>query len=299
MPKSMTGYGRGEHTAHDRRFKVEMKSVNHRYSDVTIKLPRFLNAFEERVRKRLAKNIVRGKVEVWVNFESFTAKDVSVRINTPFADAYMEALTELAAKYELSHNKPSLQMLASHPEVLGIEKSDLNDENLQAELWETLSAALEQALANFEAMREAEGTALMYDIKEKKAHIQALLAQIMERAPAVAEDHAGRLRERIEETLAKVNLTMDEGRLLTEIAVFADRSCIDEEVTRLTSHLSQLDAMLSGTDATGRKMDFLVQEFNREANTIGSKSNDVILARLVVDLKSEIEKIREQVQNIE
>jgi uncharacterized protein (TIGR00255 family) len=298
MPNSMTGFGRGEHLSNDRRFKVEIKSVNHRYGDFSIRLPRFLNLFEERVRKRLAQTIVRGKVEVWVNFESFTQKDINVRVNPAFADAYMNALNELTERYALQ-DKPTLQMLAAHHDVLSIDKSDLKDENLQQELWETLSRALEQALASYSHMREAEGLALKKDIKEKQANIINLLTQIKERAPLVADEHAARLRERITEALEAHNLTVDEGRLLTEIAVFAERSCIDEEITRLESHLTQLTAILNEPEAIGRKLDFLVQELNREANTIGSKSNDVLLSRLVVDVKSEMEKIREQVQNIE
>jgi uncharacterized protein (TIGR00255 family) len=298
MPKSMTGFGRAEHLSNDRRFKVEIKSVNHRYGDYTIKLPRFMNVFEDRVRKRLAKDIVRGKADVWIYFESFTQKDINVRINPAFADAYMAALTELTERYDLPDG-PNLALLAANHEVLSIEKSDLSDENLQQELWDTLSCALEQALANFNGMREAEGKALEADMLEKQANIRGLLAAVKERAPAVGEEHAARLREKVEDVLQHHNMTLDESRLLTEIAIFADRSCIDEEITRLESHLNQLTVILQEPDAVGRKLDFLVQELNREANTIGSKSNDAALARLVVDLKGEIEKIREQVQNIE
>jgi uncharacterized protein (TIGR00255 family) len=294
----MTGYGRGEHLSHDRRFKVEIKSVNHRYGDITIKLPRFLNSFEERVRKRLAKSVIRGKAEVWIHFESYTQKDISVRVNTAFADAYVEALRELSARYALQGGV-DVSLIAGHHDALSIEKSDLSNEDLQTELWDTLSMALEQALTGFNEMREAEGKALKEDIIEKQINIRGLLAQIKERAPDITREYAARLRERITETLQAVNLALDEGRLLTEIAIFADRSCIDEEITRLDSHLGQLDNLLSSPGATGRKLDFLVQELNREANTMGSKSNDVDLTRLVVDIKAEIEKIREQVQNIE
>jgi uncharacterized protein (TIGR00255 family) len=294
----MTGFGRGENMAHERRFKVEIKSVNHRYGDITIKLPRFLNTFEDRVRKRLSKDIVRGKTDVWVSFESFARKDIAVRVNTAFTDAYVDTLLEMAERYNLPDG-PNLTILAAHPEVISIEKSDLNDTGLQNELWETLEAALEQALASFNAMRETEGRALAQDIGVKKAHIEGLLTDIKHRAPTVAEEYAARLRERVTETLERFELNLDEGRLLTEIALFADRSSIDEEITRLESHLQQLGLILAEKGAIGRKLDFLVQELNREANTIGAKSNDTALARLVVDLKSEVEKIREQVQNIE
>lgn len=297
MIRSMTGYGRGEHTAFDRRFRVEIKSVNHRYGDITIKLPRFLNPFEDRIRKRLARDVQRGKTDVFINFETFAARDVKATVNTAFADAYEQALKTLSDRYGLADGV-TLAMLAAHPDIVNIEKDTL-DETTQAELWDTLSEALERALSVFNAMRETEGAALFQDLTEKRDRVKRLLAQIKERAPAVAAEYAERLRERVAETLAAVNLPMDDGRLLTEIAIFADRASIDEEITRLESHIAQMGDILTEKDAVGRKLDFLVQEINREANTIGSKSNDTTLTRWVVELKSEVEKIREQVQNIE
>ena len=304
MPKSMTGFGRGECIRYDRRFKVEIKAVNHRYSDITIKLPRFLNPFEDRLRKRLSRDIARGKVDVWVNFESYTQKDVAVNINKAFADAYVSAMNELMYRYEWGKTVPAeygLELLARNPDVITFDKFEAasNSEDTQAEFWETLNEAMELALAQFNGMRVAEGEALARDISEKAQRIKSILSQLTARVPIVMEEHITKLRERITDMLERMGHQMDESRFITEVAILADRGTVDEELTRLDSHLSQLATMLTETGAIGRKLDFLVQELNREANTIGSKSTDVELARLVVELKSEVEKIREQVQNIE
>jgi uncharacterized protein (TIGR00255 family) len=304
MPKSMTGFGRGECLKYDRRFKVEIKSVNHRYGDFTIRLPRFLNAFEDKIRKRLAKDIVRGKVEVWVGFDSYTQKDIQAKVNWAFADAFMESLKGLSQRYHL--NDATLEILARNTDVVSFEKfeSAYNDETTQNEFAETLFGALEEALTRFNAMRQAEGEALANDIREKQTRIRELTALITGRAPAAVTEHAEKLRDRLAEMLERLKesnapVEIAEARFLTEVAILADRSSIDEELTRLASHLSQLDGILAEKGPIGRKLDFLVQELNREANTIGSKSTDQLLAKLVVELKSEVEKIREQVQNIE
>ena len=304
MPRSMTGFGRGECVRYDRRFKVEIKAVNHRYSDITIKLPRFLNFFEDRLRKRLSRDIARGKVDVWVNFESFTQKDVAVNVNEAFADAYMHAMVALMRRYNWGNNVPishGLELLARNPDVITFDKFEtaISTSETQAEMWETLEEALEGALLQFNAMREAEGAALANDIDEKHLRIQDILMQLTARVPIATKEHAAKLKERVTEMLANLGHQLDEGRFLTEIALLVDRSTVDEELTRLDSHLSQMATILKESGAIGRKLDFLVQELNREANTIGSKSTDVELAQLVVELKSEVEKIREQVQNIE
>jgi len=304
MPKSMTGFGRGECINYDRRFKVEIKAVNHRYSDITIKLPRFLNPFEDKIRKRLSRDIARGKVDVWVNFESFTKKDVSVNINEAFADAYMDAMKALSVRYswgDVVSSKPGLELLARNPDIITFDKfeSAVNSKDTQAEMWETLNEALEKALTQFNGMRQAEGIALTRDIGEKVERIKILLSQLTARVPIVAEEHITKLRVRLTDLLESLGHQLDESRFITEVAILADRGTVDEELTRLDSHLAQLATMLLEPGAIGRKLDFLVQELNREANTIGSKSTDVELARLVVELKSEVEKIREQIQNIE
>jgi len=299
----MTGFGRGECTRYDRRFKVEIKAVNHRYSDITIKLPRFLNPFEDRIKKRLSKDISRGKVDLWVNFDSYTAKDVTVKINEAFADAYMEAMTNLSTRYNWEEKVPSeigLQLLARNPDIITFDKYEAaSKDDTLAEMWETLEEALEIALSQFNEMRLAEGNALAQDINEKRSCIQELRTNLAARAPIAVEEHATKLKDRITELLEKTGHQLDESRFLTEVAIMADRSTIDEELTRLDSHLSQLATMLNEKGAIGRKLDFLIQEMNREANTIGSKSGDPELSKLVVELKSEVEKIREQVQNIE
>jgi uncharacterized protein (TIGR00255 family) len=303
MLKSMTGFGRGETIRHDRRFKVEVKSVNHRFSDFTIKIPRFLNAFEDRIRRRLAKNIIRGKVDVWVGFESFRTSDLTIEINDVYADAYMSALKLLGGRYGLGEIPISslFELLAKTPDIIVSDRYEnaLSSEFSKDEVWEGLSAALDVALEQYDDMRLNEGDALAKDIWEKHELSCALVAKIRERVPRAAEEHATRLKEKIGDITGKLGGKADEGRLLTEIALLADKADINEEMTRLESHFEQLAQMLRECGAMGRKMDFLMQELNREANTIGSKSADVNLTKFVVELKSLIEKIREQVQNIE
>ena len=303
MPKSMTGFGRGECIRYDRRFKVEIKSSNHRYSDFSIKLPRSLNPFEDRIRRRLAKDIARGKVDVWVNFDSFTQRDVVVQVNDVFADAYMDALRALGERYQLGEPGmiPSLELLAKNPEIITFDKfeSVLSSAESQQEVWETLSDALELALEQHSIMRGTEGAAMARDIASHHAEAVELLAQIKCRAPIVVQDQAAKLNDRVGELAAQLGQQPDEARLITEIVILADKGCINEEIARLESHLQQLAQMLNEEEAVGRKLDFLMQELNREANTISSKSPDINMTQLAIELKSVIEKIREQVQNIE
>jgi len=303
MPRSMTGFGRGECLRYNRRFKVELKSVNHRFSDYTIKIPRFLNPLEDKIRRRLAEAIARGKVDLWVNFESFTAHDATISINEAYADAYVDALKMLRTRYGLSDVPPStiLDLLSSVPEVVVFDRyeSALSTDGARAEIWETLSEALEQAIIRFNTMRDAEGVALVSDIESKYVRACEVLAEIKRRLPLAVNEQAARTKERIGELVARLGSKPDEGRLITEIALLADKSDVDEELIRLESHFSQLAKMLWEEGAVGRKMDFLVQEMNREANTIGSKSTDTQLTNAVVEIKSLIEKIREQAQNIE
>jgi uncharacterized protein (TIGR00255 family) len=304
MVKSMTGFGRGDVTRDGRRFKVELKSVNHRFNDFTVKLPRFLNPFEDRVRARLAQTIIRGKVDVWINFESFTPEDVTINVNDVFASAYMKALEHISARYTGGQLPPgiAIDILSRLPDVLVLDRyeSALSGAETREAMWTVLSEELEEALGNYDTMRKNEGKALEEDVHEKYSQVCTLLAHIKAVSGKVVEASAERLRARLSDLIAKIGTQRpDDGRILTEIAVLADKSDINEEITRLDSHMKQLAQMLDEKDAVGRKMDFLVQEMNREANTIGSKSTDVALTRLVVELKSLIEKIREQVQNIE
>ena len=299
MLKSMTGFGRGECIRHDRKFKVEIKSVNHRFSDYTIKVPRFLNPFEEKIRRRLAKDIVRGKVDCWVNFESFTPEDVTIQVNNVYADAYMDALKKLKSRYKMEI-APSLELLAKMPDVIVADRYEnaLSTDETKTEIWEGLSEAMEIAIKQYNHMRETEGFALVADIKVNFVNACKMVKKIRERVPDAVKEYAKKLKIRIHELIENFG-NVDDSRLVTEIALLADKHDIHEEMTRLESHFEQFDEMLKEKGAIGRKMDFLMQELNREANTIGSKVSDANLTKLVIELKSSIEKIREQVQNIE
>jgi uncharacterized protein (TIGR00255 family) len=283
MVKSMTGFGRGECVLHDRRFRVEIKSVNHRFSDFTIKIPRFLNPLEDRVRRRLAKDIVRGKIDVWVNFESFTPEDISVHINGVYADAYLKALWGLSRQYGLGEVPLDtlLELLAKTPDVIVSDRYEnaLNSENSKNEIWEGLSQALEQALSQFHQMRETEGAALSRDVTENLTRSRKIISEIRKRVPRAVEEYAAKLKERAKDLTDKLEGKLDDGRFLTEIALLADKSDISEEMTRLESHLEQLSSMTKEKGSVGRKMDFLVQELNREANTIGAKSVKKFVSR--------------------
>lgn len=293
--RSMTGYGRGEFTAEDRKFTVEMRSVNHRYNDITVKLPRFLVSLEDRIRKKAAESIFRGKTDIYISFETFSAEDVEVRLDEALAVAYADKLRLLQKALGLARPEDGrvLELTAKFPDVITVEKAQKEEDVL----WEILRPALEEAVARFLAMRETEGENLKRDILQKGEKICALVAGVKERAPLVAEEYRGKLNRRLEELLGGVEV--DAQRVAQEAAIFADRGCIDEEITRLESHLAQLGDILREGGQVGRKLDFLVQEMNRESNTIASKANDVEIVQATIELKSEIEKIREQVQNLE
>lgn len=293
--RSMTGYGRGECTAEDRKFTVEMRSVNHRYNDITVKLPRFLVSLEDRVRKKAAESIFRGKTDIYISFETLSSEDVEVRLDEALAAAYAEKLRRLRDVLGLARLEDGrlLELAAKFPDVVTVEKAQKEAEAL----WEILLPALEEAIARFLEMREAEGGNLMRDMLRKRENIAALVAGIKARAPLVAEEYRQKLNRRLEEVLGSAGV--DPQRVAQEVAVFADRGCIDEEITRLESHLAQLGDILGEGGQVGRKLDFLVQEMNRESNTIASKANDVEIVQATIELKSEIEKIREQVQNLE
>jgi uncharacterized protein (TIGR00255 family) len=290
----MTGYGRGEALLYDRRFIVEIKSVNHRYNDITIKIPRAMLMYEDKVKKLLTADIFRGKTDVYVSFESYSAEDVKVKVNEALADSYVQALTSLKERYSV-RDEISLGLLARFPDLITVEKNTTS-EGEHDEIWECLEAAASQALANFVAMRETEGEALKINILEKLDGIEAAIKRVEKRAPLVASDYRQRLLDRLAEIK---ELDVDESRIITEVAIFADKACIDEEITRMFSHISQMRSILEETTPVGRKLDFLIQEMNREVNTMGSKSNDLEITGIIVDTKSEIEKIREQIQNFE
>jgi len=240
---------------------------------------------------------------VWVSFESFTPKDLTVQVNEVYADAYMDALRSLNKRYNFEQIPlgTSLDLLAKVPDIIVFDRyeSALSTESARNEIWETLSDAMDQAVAQFNGMRETEGAALIADIEAKHARTCMLIAEIRARVPYNQDSQAAKLRERVKDLVAKMGGKAEDGRILTEIALLTDKGDVNEELTRLESHVHQLKHMLTEDEAVGRKMDFLVQEMNREANTIGSKSTDIQLTKLVVELKSVVEKIREQVQNIE
>ncbi len=292
MVRSMTGYGKGEHMANDYRFVVEMKSVNHRYNDISVKLPRFMNELEDAIRKKAMQYIARGKTDIYITFETFSDNDVVVKINEPLAKAYTEKLYELEQKFGV-YSKYKLDLVARFADVISVEKA----EEQKDVLWEALLPALDEAILKFVEMRQKEVEALVNDILKKRELIQQMTEQIKKRSPIVVKEYKEKLQNRIKELLSGVEA--DEQRIAMETALFADRSCVDEEITRLESHIIQLKEILQKGGQIGRKLDFLVQEMNREVNTIASKANDIEITGITIEMKSEIEKIREQIQNIE
>ncbi len=298
MIKSMTGYGKGEAVLYNRKFVVEIKTVNHRYNYISIKMPRVLNPFEDKLRKILTKDILRGKTDVYVTMESFSESDIKIKVNTVLCDSYVEALNALRTRYNLSEEKNEINIYAISklPDALTVSR-EINDEEAFEEMLAGLLAATESALKGLISMRNREGESLCTDIVQKLHAISGVVDRVCERAPLVLEEHKQRLRERLNEIFDSPEL--NEVRLYQEVTFFADKAGIDEEITRLKSHLTQALGILQNEDYVGRKLDFLVQEMNREINTIGSKANDLEIASMVVLLKTEAEKIREQVQNIE
>lgn len=293
MIRSMTGYGRGENTKEDRKFTVEIKSVNHRYNDITIKLPRTMNYIEDTIKKKLAQQISRGKTDVYIFFSTSSKEDVKVSINKALVDTYIEKFRELKKIYNLKDDV-SLSLLANLPDIITVEPKEI-DTDIMAEI---LMPAVESALNEFIQLREREGATLKEDILIKLKHISEMVESIKVRSPKTVIEFKDRLQSRLNELLGN-NKEIDEARIITEVTIFADRSSVDEEVIRLMSHIKQIETILDEKETIGRKLDFLIQEMNRESNTICSKSNDIEITQITVDLKSEIEKIREQVQNIE
>ncbi len=295
MVKSMTGYGRGERAFDGGlQITVELRSVNNRYLDCAVKMPRAYIFAEDAMKGMIQRAVARGKVDVFVTIVRSGGDDLVVTVNEALAKSYAAALERLRELGGSGAKKRwSAADLARFPDVLTVEK---REEDLD-EMKERLLAVLELALKDFNAMRETEGGRLEADILGRADAIQRLLAEVEERSPQTVDDYRARLEAKMREVLQ--NTQIDEARLLTEAAIFADKVAVDEETVRLHSHLGQLRELLSAGGAVGRKLDFLIQEFNREANTIGSKCSDMEVVRRVVDMKAEIEKIREQVQNLE
>ena len=292
MIKSMTGYGRAVETINNREFTVEISSVNNRYLDCSVRLPRMLSFAEEAVKQTVKQYVSRGKVEVHISVRSEAAEDTKLTLNAPVVEGYLNAMHQMVEAYGVKDDI-SVSTLSRLPEVFIMEKAKADEEQLQSDLMGVVTAALE----NYNAMRTTEGAALDRDLRSRGDTILAFVSKVEAGNAQTVQDYRARLEAKVREMLADKN--MDEGRILTEVAIFADKVAVDEETVRLRSHLQQMNTMLDAGGAMGRKLDFLLQEMNREANTIGSKCTDVALARIVVDIKAELEKIREQTQNIE
>ena len=292
LVKSMTGYGRAVETVNGRQFTVELRSVNNRYLDCTVKAPRMLSFAEEAVKQAVKNSISRGKVDVFVTLHSENGVDATVTLNTAVVEGYLAAMELMAEKYPVK-NDISVSLLSRMPEVFSVEKPEVDEEQLQQDLMGVVAKALE----SYDAMRVAEGKALENDLRSRGVTIENLVSQVEAGNAQTVVDYRHRLENKLREVLSSTNI--DESRILTEAAIFADKVAVDEETVRLRSHLQQMYGMLQSGGAVGRKLDFLLQEMNREANTIGSKCTDVRLARIVVEIKAELEKIREQTQNIE
>ena len=292
MVKSMTGYGRAVETVNGREFTVELRSVNNRYLDCTVKLPRALSFAEDAVKQAVKGAISRGKVDVFISVRSEGAEDVKITLNTAMVEGYLGAMHQMAKDYGIREDI-SVSLLSRMPDVFTVDKPEVDEEQLLADLLSVVNQALER----FDAMRSAEGRALENDLRSRGQTILSLVEQVEAGSGQTVADYRTRLENKLKEVLA--NTAIDESRILTEAAIFADKVAVDEETVRLRSHLDQMNNMLTTGGAIGRKLDFLLQEMNREANTIGSKCSDVRMARIVVDIKAELEKIREQTQNIE
>ena len=293
MIRSMTGYGRGERNYDGRTVTIELRAVNNRYLDAAIKMPRAYLFAEDAMKGRIQSCVGRGKVDVFVTVVNTGGDALSVTVNEALARSYLDALRRLSELDERVENDCSAIDLARFPDVLTVEKAPEDTDTVSAQLLEVLDLAL----ADFNAMREREGARLAEDILSRADAIEQMTALVEERSPQTVAEYRLRLEAKMAEVL--MNTQIDEARILTEAAIFADKVAVDEETVRLHSHLDQLRGLLAKGGSVGRKLDFLIQELNREANTIGSKCSDVETARVVVDIKAEIEKIREQVQNIE
>ncbi len=292
MIKSMTGFGRCEVQEGDRKITVEMKAVNHRYLDVTIKMPKKLNFFEAAIRSELKNYIQRGKVDVFITYEDFTESNVCVKYNKELAAEYMAYLNKMAEDFSLD-NDIRVSSLARFPEILTMEEQTIDEE----ELWQLLDKAVRGAAESFVETRIREGEHLRDDLIGKLSGMLENVDFITERSPQIVEEYRQKLTEKVRELLEDTKI--DENRLLMEVTIFADKVCVDEELVRLRSHIETTKDTLIVGGSIGRKLDFIAQEMNREANTILSKSSDLEISNHAIELKTEIEKVREQIQNIE
>ena len=288
----MTGYGRAVQTVGGREFTVEIRSVNNRYLDCSVKLPRMVSFAEDSVKQAVKAAISRGKVDVYITIKSDAEVDTKITLNAAILEGYLSAMRQMVADHGV-RDDISVSTVSRLPDIFTVEKPEVDEEQLKNDLLQVVSAALE----SYDAFRTAEGAALDADLRKRGNTILEFVSQVEAGNSQTVIDYRAKLYNKIKEVLA--GSAIDESRILTEAAIFADKVAVDEETVRLRSHLEQMNQMLTAGGAMGRKLDFLLQEMNREANTIGSKCTDVRLARIVVDIKAELEKIREQTQNIE
>ena len=292
MIKSMTGYGRAVETVNGREFTVEVRSVNNRYLDCSVKMPRMLTFAEETVKQAVKTSISRGKVDVFISMAGAGAEEVKITLNTGVLEGYLAGMRQMVADYGVTDDI-SVSTISRLPDIFTVDKPELDEQQLLTDVMSVVNKALD----GYNAMRTTEGAALENDLRSRGQTILELVSQVEAGNAQTVIDYRTRLENKLREVLE--NTAIDESRILTEAAIFADKVAVDEETVRLRSHLDQMNAMLTTGGAVGRKLDFLLQEMNRETNTIGSKCTDVRLARIVVDIKAELEKIREQTQNIE
>lgn len=291
MIKSMTGYGRAKLSKDDREYQIEIKSVNHRYLDISVRIPKQLSYLEETIKKEIAKKVKRGKIDVFVTFENNSLEGKEIKINTELAKAYIDELKKLAEKENILSDIQVTE-ISKYPDVLNIQSSQ-DDEKITEEVLETVTIATD----NLVQMRETEGNKISEDLLKRLNIINKKVEEIAKLSTGLIEEYVVKLEERIKEILK--NQEIDKTRLAQEVVIYADKCSIEEEVTRLNSHISQFKNLLNSNEAIGKKLDFIIQEMNRETNTIGSKANNLEITNGVIDIKTEIENIREQVQNIE
>jgi TIGR00255 family protein len=292
MIKSMTGFGRCEVTEGERKYTVEMKSVNHRYLDVNIKMPKKLNFFESSIRNELKNYAQRGKIDMFITYEDFSESNICIKYNKDIAAEYLGYLKSMAEDFGLD-NDIRVSSLSRYPEVFSMEEQTIDEE----EIWNGLVKAVRGAAQGFVETRIKEGENLSGDLIAKLDGMLGNVAFIEERSPQIIEEYKKKLYEKVQDFLAEV--PFDESRLLTEVTIYADKVCVDEELVRLRSHIETMKQALTDGGSIGRKLDFIAQEMNREANTILSKANDLEISNRGIELKTEIEKVREQIQNIE
>lgn len=292
MIKSMTGFGRAESVTKDRKIVIEMKSVNHRYCDLNIKMPKKLNFFESAIRNHLKNYIGRGKVDIFITYEDYTENNVCVKYNPEIAAEYVKYLQQMAETFELRSDL-SAEMLSRYPEVFTLEEQSENEE----QLWKEFVVILDEAANQFVESRTKEGEALKEDLLQKLEGMLSMVDYIESVSPSLTEAYRNRLEAKVKELLEGAGI--DESRIATEVTIYADKICVDEETVRLRSHIENTKSILLEGGNVGRKLDFIAQEMNREANTILSKANSLDVSNKAIDLKTEIEKVREQIQNIE